>query len=101
VARRGGGHAGNGVRGPSPAGRYPSLNDGNGRTARLLMNLVLIRGGYPPVAIRLEDRLSYLHALQRAQSGQGDGTFTQLLYSRLDTTLDEYLNASREALPPS
>ena len=29
------------------------FNDGNGRTARLLMNLILIRGGYPPVAVRL------------------------------------------------
>ena len=28
------------------------FNDGNGRPARLLMNLVLIRGGYPPVAVR-------------------------------------------------
>src|SRR5664279_2872008 len=27
------------------------FNDGNGRTARLLMNLILIRGGYPPVAV--------------------------------------------------
>jgi Fic family protein len=31
------------------------FNDGNGRTARLLMNVVLIRGGYPPVAVRPED----------------------------------------------
>jgi Fic family protein len=31
------------------------FSDGNGRTARLLMNLVLIRGGYPPVAVRPED----------------------------------------------
>ena len=29
------------------------FNDGNGRTSRLLMNLVLIRGGYPPVAVRV------------------------------------------------
>jgi len=35
------------------------FNDGNGRTARLLMNLVLIRGGYPPVAVRPEDRIAY------------------------------------------
>ena len=28
------------------------FNDGNGRTARLLMNLVLIKGGFPPVAVR-------------------------------------------------
>ncbi len=32
------------------------FSDGNGRTARLLMNLMLIRGGYPPVAVRPEDR---------------------------------------------
>jgi Fic family protein len=32
------------------------FNDGNGRTARLLMNLILLRGGYPPVAVRPQDR---------------------------------------------
>lgn len=32
------------------------FGDGNGRTARLLMNLLLIRSGYPPVAVRPEDR---------------------------------------------
>ena len=33
------------------------FNDGNGRNARLLMNLILIRSGYPPIAVRPEDRL--------------------------------------------
>lgn len=75
------------------------FNDGNGRTARLLMNLVLIRGGYPPVAVRPEDRLSYLHALQQAQAGGGDAAFKTLLYERLDATLGEYLSALKEALP--
>lgn len=28
------------------------FNDGNGRTARLLMNLILLRGGFPPIAVR-------------------------------------------------
>ncbi len=32
------------------------FSDGNGRTARLLMNLLLLRGGYPPIAVRPEDR---------------------------------------------
>jgi len=75
------------------------FNDGNGRTARLLMNLILIRGGYPPVAVRPEDRPAYIIALQNAQAGQGDAAFNQLLYERLDATLGEYLSASREALP--
>ena len=39
------------------------FNDGNGRMARLLMNLILIRGGYPPVAVRPVDRPAYIHAL--------------------------------------
>ena len=73
------------------------FDDGNGRTARLLMNLILIRGGYPPVAVRPEDRLGYLHALQEAQAGQSDEGFKRLLYERLDSTLEEYLSALREA----
>jgi Fic family protein len=39
------------------------FNNGNGRTARLLMNLILIRGGYPPITVRPEDRLDYIRSL--------------------------------------
>ena len=73
------------------------FNDGNGRTARLLMNLVLIRGGFPPVAVRPEDRVAYIGALQDTEGGRGIEKFDRLLYERLDATLDEYLIASREA----
>jgi Fic family protein len=75
------------------------FNDGNGRTARLLMNLVLIRGGYPPVAVRPEDRPTYIASLQRAQSGLGLAAFDRFLYERLDATLDEHLGAARAAVP--
>jgi len=71
------------------------FNDGNGRTARLLMNLILIRGGYPPVAVRPEDRLVYVRGLQQAQSGRGAESFYALLYERLEVALDEYLSAMR------
>src|ERR1039458_1185914 len=79
------------------------FNDGNGRTARLLMNLVLLRGGYPPVAVRPEDRPAYLGAVQEA----GPARFDRLLYERLDATLGEYVSAAKEVLaapgrtPPS
>jgi Fic family protein len=66
-------------------------NDGNGRTARLLMNLILIRGGYPPIAVRPEDRATYILALQLSQAGQGSEHFDELLFERLDATLDDYL----------
>ena len=74
------------------------FNDGNGRTARLLMNLILIRGFYPPVAVRPEDRPAYIDALQQAQAGRDTAAFERLLYGRLDETLGEYLSASRDTL---
>ena len=73
------------------------FNDGNGRAARLVMNLVLIRAGYPPVAVRPEDRLEYIRSLQDEQSGGGPDAFNTLLYRRLHATLDEYLSAMDES----
>jgi len=76
------------------------FNDGNGRTARLLMNLLLLRGGYAPVAVRPEDRLDYVRSLQRAQAGQGMEDFNGLLYRRLDVTLGDYLEALQKPRMP-
>jgi Fic family protein len=74
------------------------FNDGNGRSARLLMNLILIRGGYPPVSVRPVDRPAYIAALQKHQAdGDGDD-FHCLLHERLDASLDEALSALRQAL---
>ena len=47
---------------------HPFL-DGNGRTGRLLLNLVLVRMGYPPVIIYKPDRTKYLRSLRRADEG--------------------------------
>jgi Fic family protein len=74
--------------------------DGNGRTARLLMNLLLIRQGYPPVAVRPEDRKSYLDALEHASLHDDRKPFQIFMHRRLDATLEEYLGALQEALPP-
>ena len=75
------------------------FNDGNGRTARLLMNLLLIRGGWPPVSVRPVDRPAYVAALQRHQAGGGTADFDALLRQRLEETLDEVLAALRQAVP--
>jgi Fic family protein len=75
------------------------FGDGNGRTARLLMNMMLLRGGYPPIAVRPEDRLRYLDALERGSLAQDLQPFQIFMHERLDTTLGEYLGVLREALP--
>lgn len=69
------------------------FSDGNGRTARLLMNLLLMRSGYPPIAVRPVDRKRYLDALEHASLSGDVGPFQALLHERLDATLDEYLAA--------
>jgi Fic family protein len=74
------------------------FGDGNGRTARLLMNLMLIRGGYPPVAVRPEDRTRYLASLEEGQLGAGDGAFRGFMYGRLDATLTDYLGLLGETV---
>jgi Fic family protein len=76
------------------------FSDGNGRTARLLMNLLLIRGGYVPVAVRPEDRKTYLDALERGSLADDLKPFQTFMHERLDSTLGEYLSALQEALPP-
>ncbi len=43
--------------------------DGNGRTGRLVLNLILVRLGYPPVVIYKRDRARYLRALHNADAG--------------------------------
>ena len=48
---------------------HPFL-DGNGRTGRLLLNLVLVRLGYPPIVIYKRDRDRYLQALRSADTGE-------------------------------
>ncbi len=44
--------------------------DGNGRTGRLVLNLVLVRLGYPPVIVLKQQRSTYLGAMQRADTGE-------------------------------
>jgi Fic family protein len=53
--------------------------DGNGRTARLLLNLVLMGSGYPPIVIKKESRLVYYEALDTAHTTLNYSKFVHLI----------------------
>jgi len=65
--------------------------DGNGRTSRLLLNLELMKNGYPPIVIRTENRVDYYSALDKAHITGENGDFIKLVIKELDKTLDLYL----------
>lgn len=53
--------------------------DGNGRTSRLLLNLELIKHGFPPAIIKVENRLAYYKALDIAHTTQNYEPFLELV----------------------
>jgi len=70
--------------------------DGNGRTARLLMNLVLLRAGYPFLTnIAYVDRARYLKGLSEADEGDPK-PLTNLVALSVEQALDNYLRAIEE-----
>jgi Fic family protein len=72
--------------------------DGNGRTARLLMNLVLIQEGYPPAVIRRERRLEYYDALDQAHEGNAV-PFVVLVAEEAERSLDVWLEMAAVNTP--
>lgn len=69
------------------------FSDGNGRTARLLMNLILIMTGYPPAIIRPQERLPYITSLETAQLGGSKEKYQKIIYNAANRSLDIYLKA--------
>lgn len=69
--------------------------DGNGRTARLLMNLLLLMADYPPAILRKRDRLAYISALEKAQLGGSKEPYERIIARAAERSLDIYLKAAR------
>lgn len=67
--------------------------DGNGRMARLLLNLELMKEGYPPIIIKAENRLTYYEALDKAHTTEDYSDFIALVETEVEDSLDLYLKA--------
>lgn len=67
--------------------------DGNGRTARLLMNLILMQDGYCPIIIRPIDRKRYLSALETRQTKDNATPYTNFMLTALNRSLKIVIDA--------
>jgi len=70
-------------------GIHPFI-DGNGRTARLLMNLELMKSGFPPLIIKVEDRLGYYNALDMAHTTDNYKPFIKLVKKAVKESFEPY-----------
>jgi Fic family protein len=71
------------------------FDDGNGRLARILMNMALMRNGFTPAIIKKEERDSYINSLAIAQSGGSREPFIELVAKDCEWSLDLLIRAAK------
>jgi Fic family protein len=69
------------------------FDDGNGRLSRILMNLILMQSGYPPVVVKMGDRTNYYSLLSRADVGD-TWPFVEYVAELMQSSLQLYLKAA-------
>ena len=77
------------------------FSDGNGRVGRLLLNLMLMRDGYPPALLPLDWRSGYMHGLHLAQTTGNHTPICNLIGRAVEQALDRYLESieASDAIP--
>ena len=75
-------------------GIHPFI-DGNGRTGRLLMNLDLIRNGFPPINVKFTDRKRYYDAFDAYYKEDDAMPMIELIAEYIGERLDQYLEVLR------
>lgn len=70
--------------------------DGNGRTGRLLVNLELMKAGYPPIDIKFADRIAYYNAFDEYHAKHNVSAMENLFAGYINARLDSYLKMLQE-----
>jgi Fic family protein len=73
--------------------------DGNGRTARLFMNLLLMQKGYPMVIILKNDRQKYYRSLEKADAGKYED-LEKFIAQAVERSMNIYLKAIQSSSNP-
>ena len=70
--------------------------DGNGRTGRLLVNLELMKAGFPPIDIKFTDRIAYYNAFDEYHVKHNLSAMENLFAGYINERLDLYLSILEE-----
>ncbi len=72
------------------------FEDGNGRTARVLLNLELEQNGYPPIIFQETDQEAYSQAMNEFFESQDAASMVRLISKKVENEMEKYLSSSRK-----